>query len=196
MTNIATYNIARISSPEKQKIMLDFFLQHNLDIICLQEITFNTCPILTNHYQMFTNLGPRKHGTAILVRHGLRVKNILLEPEGRLIAMEVRDLAFVCIYAPSGDQNKTNRDIFLRQTVPAYVTQYKAPAIILGDFNAVDELEDRKSSKTTPPTIRLALLESLRDLVKALSLTDAWKDIRKDEPCWTHNCATGQARLD
>ena len=66
----------------------------------------------------------------------------------------------------------------------------------MGDFNAVDELEDRKSSKTTAPKIRLALLESLRDLVKALSLTDAWKDIRKDEPCWTYNCATGQARLD
>ena len=110
--------------------------------------------------------------------------------------MEVKGLAFVCIYAPSGDQNNTYRDSFFRQTIPAYVAQYRAPAIILGDFNAVDELEDRKSSKTTAPKIRLALLESLRDLVKALSLTDAWKDIRKDEPCWTHNCATGQARLD
>ena len=196
MTNIATYNIANISSPEKLKIILDFFLQQNLDIVCLQEVTFQSCPILTNHYQMFTNLGPRKHGTAILVRHGLRAKNLLFEPEGRLLAMEVGGLAFVCIYAPSGDQNKINRDVFLRQTVPAYVTQYKAPAIILGDFNAVDELEDRNSSKTTPPKIRLTLLESLREMVKALSLTDVWRNIRKNEPGWTYTCATGQARLD
>ena len=196
MSNIATYNIARISSPEKLQILLNLFLDQKLDIICLQEVTFLSCPVFTNHYQMYTNLGPRKHGTAVLVRHGLRANNILIEPEGRLIAMEVKGLAFVCIYAPSGDQNKTYRDSFFRQTIPAYVAQYKAPAIILGDFNAVDELEDRKSSKTTAPKIRLALLESLRDLVKALSLTDAWKDIRKDEPCWTYNCATGQARLD
>ncbi|EFX64271.1 hypothetical protein DAPPUDRAFT_118331 [Daphnia pulex] len=92
---------------------------------------------------MHTNLGPRQHGTAILVRHGLSAKNILFEPEGRLIAMEVKGLAFVCIYAPSGDQNKSYRDSFLRQTIPAYVAQYKAPAIILGDFNAVDEIDDR-----------------------------------------------------
>jgi hypothetical protein len=110
--------------------------------------------------------------------------------------MEVKGFALVCIYAPSGDQNKSYRDSFLRQTIPAYVAQYKAPAIILGDFNAVDEIDDRKSSKTTPPKIRHALLESLRNLVKALSLTDVWRDIRKDEPCWSYNCATGQARLD
>ncbi len=61
---------------------------------------------------------------------------------------------FSCV---SGDQNKTYRDSFLRQTIPAYVAQYKAPAVILGDFNAVDEIDDRKSSKTTPSKIRLAL---------------------------------------
>jgi hypothetical protein len=49
----------------------------------------------------------------------------------------------------------------------------------LGDFNAVDEIDDRESSKTTPPKIRLALLEPLRDLVKVLSLTDVWSEIRK-----------------
>ncbi|KAK4045377.1 hypothetical protein OUZ56_032983 [Daphnia magna] len=97
-------------------------------------------------------------------RHGLSVNNILFEPEGRLIAMEVKGFAFVSIYAPSGDQNKTYRDSFLRETIPAYVAQYKAPAIILGDFNAVDEIDDRKSSKTTSPKIRLALLEPLRNL--------------------------------
>ncbi|EFX63840.1 hypothetical protein DAPPUDRAFT_334925 [Daphnia pulex] len=107
--------------------------------------------------------------------------------------MEVKGLAFVCIYAPSGDQNKSYRDSFLRQTIPAYD---KAPAIILGDFNAVDEIDDRKSSNTTPPKLRLALLEPLRDLVKALSLTDVWREIRKNEPCWTYNCAASQARLD
>ena len=196
MTNIATYNINRISSPDKLQIILNFFLHHKLDIICLQEVVFHSSTVFTNHYQMHTNLGPRKHGTAILVRHGLSVNNILFEPEGRLIAMEVKGFAFVCIYAPSGDQNKTYRDSFLRQTIPAYVAQYKAPAVILGDFNAVDEIDDRKSSKTTPSKIRLALLEPLRDLVKALSLTDVWRDIRKNEPCWTYNCATSQARLD
>ena len=196
MINVATYNINRISVPEKRQLLLDFFLQQKLDIVCLQEITFHSCPIFTKNYQMFTNLGPRKHGTAILVRHGLHAENVLVEPEGRLLSVEVKGLAFVCIYAPSGEQNKTYRDFFFRQTIPAYVTKSKAPAIILGDFNAVDEFDDRKSSKIIPPKNRLTLLESLRDLVKALNLTDVWREIRKNEPGWTYNCAYGQARLD
>ena len=63
MSNIATYNIARISSPEKLQILLNLFLDQKLDIICLQEVTFLSCHVFTN-YQMYTNLGPKKHGTA------------------------------------------------------------------------------------------------------------------------------------
>ena len=196
MINIATYNIAGISLPEKKQIMLNFFLQHQLDIVCLQEITFNHCPILTQHYNMHTNLGPRKHGTAVLVRHGLRVKNAQLEPEGRLLSLEVQGITFVCIYAPSGDGNKLARDHFFRITVPAYCTTYNTPFVLLGDFNAVEELSDRKSTKNNQPKVRPSDIIALRELTTSFELTDVWRAIRKSEPGWTFTRPSGQARLD
>lgn len=65
--------------------------------------------------------------------------------------MEVSGLIFVCIYAPSGDQKKLNRNIHSRPTVQACVTKYKTPAIVQGDINAIGEFEDRKSGKLTAP---------------------------------------------
>ncbi len=41
MMRVATYNMAGISLPHKRHILLEFFLSKNVDIICLQEITFN-----------------------------------------------------------------------------------------------------------------------------------------------------------
>ena len=142
MINIATYNMAGITLPEKRQILLNFFLQKDLHIVCLQEITFNHCPIFTQYFDMYTNLGPRKLGTAILVRQGLCAGNVQTEPEGRLISLQVRGLTFMCIYAPSGESFKTARDTFFRITVPAYFTRCKTPVIILGDFNAVEELSE------------------------------------------------------
>lgn len=53
MIIIATYNTAGITLIEKRKIMLNFSLQGNL------------------HITWSSGLGPRKLGTAILVRHGI-----------------------------------------------------------------------------------------------------------------------------
>ncbi len=98
MINIATINIAGITLPQKRQILFNFFLQTYLDVVCLQEITFSDCPIFTQHYNLYTNLGPRKHGTAILFRQDLHAANIQIEPEGRLISLEIQGHTFVCMY--------------------------------------------------------------------------------------------------
>lgn len=196
MVNIATFNMAGISSPEKRQILYNFFLQNHLDIVCLQEITFNDCPILTQHYDMHTNLGPRKHGTAILVRQNLHIKNVLIEPEGRLISLETQGITYTCIYAPSGEGNKLARDKFFRFTIPAYCATVKTRLVILGDFNAVEEICERQSIKNKESLEKKSHIAALRELVNALDLKDAWKAIRKNEPGWTFNWPSGRARLD
>ena len=187
--------MAGITLPEKRQILLNFFLQKDLHIVCLQEITFNHCPIFTQYFDMYTNLGPRKLGTAILVRHGFCAGNVQTEPEGRLISLQVSGLTFMCIYAPSGESFKTARDLFFRITVPAYFTRCKTPVIILGDFNAVEELSERRSNNPRHRQTN-AHVEALHSMVKGLQLTDIWKAIRKDEPGWTFSYSGGQARLD
>ena len=196
MINIATFNMAGITLPEKRQILLNFFLAHNLDLICLQEITFSHCTIFTRNYNIFSNLGPRKRGTAILVRQELRAKNAQFEPEGRLLSVEVEGLTFVCIYAPSGVGLKAERDLFFRVTIPSYCTTYKTPYVILGDFNAVEDCTDRRTNKTNTPRISNPDGRALRELVSTFDLTDVWRAFRKNEPGWTFHRSTGQARLD
>ena len=196
MINIATFNMAGITLSDKRRILLNFFLQHDLSVVCLQEITFTNGLIFTQHYNMFVNLGPRKRGTAILVRQELSAKNAQFEPEGRLLSVEVEGLSFACIYAPSGDGLKAKREQFFRLTIPSYCTTLKNPFILIGDFNAVEEGTERRNNKSNEPNFRKHDLKHLRDLVSTLERTDVWRAIRQNEPGWTFNRPSGQARLD
>jgi len=113
-----------------------------------------------------------------------------------MISLEIQGLTLVCIYAPSGDGRKLARNNFFRVTIPAYCTTYRTPYVILGDFNAVEESTERKSTLTNKPKVRNSDVASLRELSTSLELTDVWKAIRKNEPGWTFTRPSGQARLD
>ena len=188
--------MAGITLPEKRQILLNFFLSHNLDIVCLQEIAFSHCTIFTRNYNIFSSLGPRKRGTAILVRQELRAKNAQFEPEGRLLSVEVEGLTFVSIYAPSGTGQKAERDHFFRFTIPSFCTTFKTPYVMLGDFNAVEDCTERRTNTTNAPRVRNPDVKALRELVSTFELIDVWRAIRKNEPGWTFHRPSSQARLD
>ena len=78
MIKIATYNIAGILTPLKWEILLRFCLTNQLDIVCLQEVTIAESPIMNRHYDMITNIGPNKRGTAVLLRKGVRAERLQL----------------------------------------------------------------------------------------------------------------------
>ena len=79
----------------------------------------------------------------MLVRRGLQASNLLVEPDGRLISIDVNDVTYIGLYAPSGSNNKKNRNAFYKTTVPAYFLASKNPAVLMGDFNAVEYSNDR-----------------------------------------------------
>jgi len=114
----------------------------------LQEVAFHACPIIECRYHLFTNLGPNKNGTAILLRHGLNHLRILLDPDGRLISFDLGSFTFINIYAPSGKQAKEERNNFLRHTVPAYALTSRLPLVLIGEFNCVDDIQDRSQNKS------------------------------------------------
>ncbi|KZS00596.1 Uncharacterized protein APZ42_003050, partial [Daphnia magna] len=113
----------------------------NLDIVRLQEVAFHSCPIIESCYHLLANVGSNKKGTAILIRHGLEYSRLLLEPDGRLISIDVKCFTFTNIYDPLGKQVKNERNNFLRQTVPAYSVTTRLPFVLMGDFNCVDDIQ-------------------------------------------------------
>ncbi|XP_045032605.1 uncharacterized protein LOC123474456 [Daphnia magna] len=143
---IASINIGGITSVERRQILLNFCRDGNLDIVGLQEVAFHSCPIIESCYHLLANVGPNKNGTAILIKHGLEYSRLLLEPDGRLISIDVKCFTFINIYAPSGKQAKNERNTFLRQTVPAYSVTARLPFVLMGDFNCVDDIQDRANT--------------------------------------------------
>ena len=128
----------------------------------------------------------------MLLRRGLRATRTLLEPEGRLISIDLENLTIVCIYAPAGSEGKQLRKEFFQRTVPAYVLISRKPVVLLGDFNAVEVLAER----TTSPRANQLVSRPLIEMIKGLELVDVWKAIRPDEPGFTFHCSMSSARLD
>ncbi|KZS08249.1 Uncharacterized protein APZ42_027841 [Daphnia magna] len=152
---IASINIGGISSVERRQILLNFCRDGNLDIVGLQEVAFHSCSIIESCYHLLANVGPNKNGTAILIIHCLEYSRLLLEPDGRLISIDVKCFTFINIYAQSGKQAKNERNNFLRQTLPAYSVTTRLPFVLMGDFNCVDDIQDRAYIISSPSGGRL-----------------------------------------
>ena len=195
-TNLATINISRITSDDRRRLLLSFCQTSRLDVVALQEVPFARCPILESSYSLISNPGPHKIGTAILVRSDLasEVLEVRADPDGRLLAVRFPDFVFVSVYAPSGRRNREDRNIFFRSTLPAFVSQWRSPLLLAGDFNAIDNLADRVRPSAAPQS---ALIDKpLIDLVAGLALTDMWTSLRRGEAGHSYFHKKGSARLD
>ena len=115
MVKLLTLNIAGLSRVEKRLAVLNLLRDHEIDIACLQEVTFAQCQHLEGAYTLYSNLGPRKRGTAMLVRRGLQASNLLVEPDGRLILIDVNDVTYIGLYRPRGVTTKKIEASSLKQ---------------------------------------------------------------------------------
>lgn len=77
---VASINISSVSSIDRRRLLLQFCLDGKLDVVGLQEVTFHECDILGTHYILLSNIGPRRLGTAVLIRKGIHFSRELLEP--------------------------------------------------------------------------------------------------------------------
>ena len=131
----------------------------------------------------------------MLVRRGLQASNLLVEPDGRLISIDVNDVTYIGLYAPSGSNKKKDRSEFFKTTVPAYFLAGKNPAILMGDFNAVEDSSDRgRNSFQATYTSHDQL--TLREMIKVLELKDAWRTLKPLESGFTRINSISSSRID
>ncbi|EFX64870.1 hypothetical protein DAPPUDRAFT_333741 [Daphnia pulex] len=152
---VTSINIARISTPERLQLLLNYCVSNEFDVICLQEVAFSSCPILESRFQVFASTGPNKAGTAVLVSKTLKVQSHTCDPDGRLLCINLGPVSFVSLYAPSGRIFRDERSTFFRVIVPAFLSCVKEPIVLMGDFNAVDDRGDRlrKAGTTSSTTV-------------------------------------------
>lgn len=192
---IASINISGIQSLERRRLLLDLCLEGDFDLVGLQEVAFHECPILESRFHFISNIGPHKRGTAVLIRRGISFSRELLEPDGRLVSVDVGTFTFVCISAPSGRLAREERNDFLRLTIPAYASTSRLNLILLGDFNCVDDITDR--SQPNIPTCPSRLINKpLTELTSGLELVDIWKKLKPSDRGHTFHHPNGSSRID
>jgi exonuclease III len=181
---VASINIARISTPERLQLLLNYCVSNEFDVICLQEVAFSSCPILESRFQIFASPGPNKAGTAVLVSKTLKVQSHMCDPDGRILCVNFGQVSFVSLYAPSGRIFRDERSTFFRVIVPAFLSCVKEPIVLMGDFNAVDDRGDRlRKAGMTPST---PVDHALVALVGGLELVDVWKALRPRDSSHTY----------
>ncbi|KAI9550773.1 hypothetical protein GHT06_004560 [Daphnia sinensis] len=71
--------------------------------------------------------------------------------------------------------------LFLRRTIPAYASTTRLPLVLIGDFNCVDDIQDRKQTKSQSCPSKIINL-ALKEMIEGLELIDIWKKLKKTEP--------------
>jgi exonuclease III len=119
----------------------DFIYKQDLDIVSLQEVTLPEITVI-QQYMAHTNLGTEGRGTAILTNDRLRVDHIKHIPSGRGVAVNLRGVWFVNVYAPSGAERKAERESFLNSDLLKILRATLAELLLAGDLNCIINTTD------------------------------------------------------
>lgn len=152
--------------------LLDFLIRDKPDLVCLQEVcqlTEELDTLVSRYgYRAVSSLMDNNLGIATVYRDSLPVLEVLpLEP-GRLQLIRLQgDLNILNLYAPSGNNNIQQRNIFYGETVLRNLRLRGNLPILIGDFNCVldrsDTMENFNAKKCAP----------LADLINLFSYSDA-----------------------
>jgi exonuclease III len=105
---VVTLNINGIHA-ESRNLMLSTFLHiHDVDIALLEEVTQPGITDIPRH-DAWVNIGTEKRGTATLAREGLTVCDEKRLPSGRGLAVKIKDIWYVNVYAPCGAERRVER---------------------------------------------------------------------------------------
>ena len=186
---MATINVNGIRASVTQSLLKSFLFNYDLDIIMLQEVNDNNLDFLLPQYKYITNTGDSLRGTAVIFRANLSPSDIEKSLCGRIIAVTINNIRLVNIYAPSGSNRRTERNLFFSQELIYFLRNINLPIVLCGDFNCVTDSTDQNSLPTN-------FCASLQRLCASLKLTDVWRHLfpRKVEFSFYRN--TSASRLD
>ena len=185
-TTIMSLNISVITAPHKLAALRTLIQQERADIVLLQEVSVHSFnfPGLDE----IVNVGVAGRGTAILYKKGLPLHATCKLPSGRGISARLGDVTIVNIYAPAGTQGRRGRGEFFTKDITPLLQDAAQKIVLGGDFNCVLHAQDT-TGVATPSTV-------LRNVVAALGLKDAWKELRPGEDGFTFTSTICSSRLD
>ena len=151
MDNIKFLNFNAYRAVEVQKIkrFLDVIKTFKSSIITIQEINvISALKVFQNDFRVIINVEQNSRdfiGICTLVKKDLKVKDILIGGNGRIIGVLFDSLKVFNLYPKSGTQNRNLREIFFRQELPhllKFWDNFKGDLMFCGDFNCIHRKQD------------------------------------------------------
>jgi exonuclease III len=118
---IATLNINGVASLARITMLAEFLRTWEIDILLAQEVTQAVLHETTGYTTQY-NTETSRRGTAIVVRDGINLANVIRLPSGRAIAARFRDLWLISVCAPSGTARRQERETFYASELPLLLT--------------------------------------------------------------------------
>ena len=183
---VATINISAITSAAKLDALYAFIQKIRASVVLLQEVAV---PVFNfRGFQEVVNTGEQRRGTAILVRDNLPMSAPTLLPCGRAVSVRVGETCFLCVYAPSGARQSSEREDLFSLGLTPLLAAAGETIVAGGDWNCVVRARG-DSTGSTPQS------KALASLLSAMGLRDAWTSLRQ-EPGHTFYAGRMSARLD
>ena len=129
--------------------MCNFLMGYDPFMVCIQEINLTAAlRVFDRKFQVFVNIEDGvKDGVGIfsLVKLGIKVRDIIIGLNGRIIGLLIDNSQFWNVYPKSGTHFKQERETFFREDLTELFSQWKDRTkykFQLGDHNCTHRLED------------------------------------------------------
>ena len=143
------FNAYRSVDIQKLRCFLDTIKTFNSSIVTIQEIHVgNALKVFQNDYRVFINVEQHSRdliGICTLVKNNLKVKDVILGENGRIIGVLLDSLKVFNVYPKSGTQNRRLRENFFRQELPHIMKFWdddQMDVILAGDYNCIHRKQD------------------------------------------------------
>lgn len=177
----------KITSDLKLASLKEFLYESGTDIALLQEV-WTTNLKIPGYVEILNVCSITNTGTAFLIREGIPVTNVERLESGRAISVEILDVTFINVYAPSGNNYRSLRATFFKEEIIYLLRKDPKNLVFGGDFNCVI------NSKDQVPNFNFS--SELKHLITGLKLKDAWEVLNPTTVEYTYVTATSRSRID
>ena len=194
---IFNFNASRISSLQRIRAIKSIFEAFNADVISIQEIDIKSSVIVFGaSYHVFVNLENEAKdsiGIVTLVRKTIKVKEINIGGNGRVIGLLVGNFQHWNVYPRSGTNNKVWREKFFRETLFDYLSVWSNKSrycLVAGDFNCTNRMIDAAHNQN------LHYQTGLVYLMEEFNLKDEFVSISRGQVEYSRVTPKSSTRID
>ena len=152
--NIFNFNASRCSSIVKIRQFYDFFEPYDPSLVSIQEINISSAlKVFSDKYQVLVNMEQKSMdgiGIATLVKKDIKISDVIIGKNGRIIGVKVNNSQFWNIYPKSGSAHKKERELFFRETLCNLFMNWKDSSEFIfqsGDHNCTHREEDSLNNR-------------------------------------------------